>query len=138
MEKMREITLIRVATSEKGTFGVLIDQEENMPFALTLELPWEDNQVNISCIPPGIYLCDTVNSPRFGYTFQVSHVEGRSHILFHRGNYKKDTKGCILIGEQFEDDIILASRAGYREFMFRLKGCLNFQLTIKECYQQEE
>jgi len=122
------ITLHRIASGANGTFGVLIEGE--MPFALTLEPPWKDNQKFISCIPAGIYACESVNSPRFGYTFQVNGVEDRTHIVFHCGNYHSDTKGCILVGEKFDDHGILASKEGYKEFMFRLKGYESFTLDI--------
>ncbi len=125
----KKIILARIATGKDGTFGVLIDG--NIPFALTLEPPWRDNQKNISCIPGGSYQCDSVNSPRFGYTFSVLHVPDRTHIVFHCGNYTKDTKGCILVGEQFQNDGLLASRDGYKEFMFRLKDYESFSLEIK-------
>ena len=129
---MKTLTLTRVAEGSSGTFGVLID--EGIPFALTLEPPWKNNEKNISCIPMGEYECADTNSVKFGYTFEVKDVPGRSHILFHTGNYTHNTKGCILVGEQFEDDCIHASAKGYKEFMSRLVGCGNFILKITEAY----
>ncbi len=128
----KRLKLIRVSTMENGTFGVLLDGA--MPFAVTLEPPWVDNQKNISCIPKGEYQCESVNTERFGYTFMVKDVPNRTGILFHKGNYEDDTAGCILVGEQFENDGVLASRAGYREFMARLSGCHNFTLEIVEAW----
>lgn len=137
---MKTIILKRVASTSQGTFGVLmedvgtLDQPvEGVPFALTLEPPWKDNLVNISSIPEGTYYCYEYNSPRFGYTYQVEQVPGRTHILFHKGNYTHNTKGCILVGEQFEDDCLRASAAGYKEFMFRLRGEGSFMLNIINC-----
>ena len=123
-----KIRLVRISTGQKGTFGVLTDG--NIAFALTLEPPWKNNQTFISCIPEGIYNCESVNSVRFGYTFEIKDVPSRTHILFHCGNNQRNTKGCVLVGEQFENDGILASRAGYKEFMFRLKDYEAFPLEI--------
>lgn len=64
----------------------------------TLELPWHDNQTNISCIPEGTYKVQIHNSPRFGNCLKVLNVPNRTDILIHSGNTDKDTKGCILIG----------------------------------------
>ena len=75
--------LKRVEHSDKCTRGVLIHEDEII--ALTLENPWRDNTPNISCIPIGTYLCKRVDSPKFGDTFEVSDVSGRTHILFHSG-----------------------------------------------------
>ena len=74
----------RVSHLEHATFGVLLD-DHMVPFAATLEEAWVRNTPNISCIPPGMYTCRRVDSPKFGDTFEVADVPGRSHILFHKG-----------------------------------------------------
>ncbi len=129
------LDLIRVGMSEAGTFGVL--RIGQVPFALTLEPPWRDNEPNISCIPPTEYVCRRVHSQQFGETFEVQGVERRSHILFHKGNTLANTKGCILVGEEFAVDqhgtpIITASDKGYKEFMTKLAGLDEFTLRITE------
>jgi len=79
------ISIKRNYTGKLGTFGTI--QEENQPpFALTLEREWHLNERNISCIPAGNYQCKRVQSPKFGNTFEVKDVPHRSHILFHKGN----------------------------------------------------
>ena len=126
------MTLKRVTTIEDGTFGVFID--ELVPFALTLELPWKDNKPWVSCVPSGIYICKRIKSPKFGNTFEITDVPGRYDILLHRGNIKKNTQGCVCVGEQFEylfDKVaVLASTKGFKEFMSRLKGEDIFSLLI--------
>lgn len=64
----------------------------------TLELPDLGNQQNISCIPEGGYEVHRIYSPKFGKCFHLQDVPGRSEILIHKGNYNKDTHGCILVG----------------------------------------
>lgn len=129
-----DITLKRIAMADCGTFGVLIT--DGIPFALTLEREWKNNQQNVSCIPSGTYVCKRIWSPKFGGTFEVMTVPERSHILFHKGNLEDDSHGCILIGEQYESlngvPGILASRKGYSEFIGKLKDKNNFQLIIEE------
>jgi len=129
------IDLVRVGSSAAGTFGVL--RRGQVPFALTLERPWQDNQANVSCIPPSEYVCKRARSPRFGETFEVMGVDRRSHILFHKGNTIGDTQGCILVGEEFSVDdngtpVLAASARGYGEFMGILKGYDEFVLRIQE------
>lgn len=65
---------------------------------LTLELPDLGNQKRISCIPEGKYKVHRIYSPKFGTCFHVQDVPGRTGILIHKGNYTKDTSGCILVG----------------------------------------
>ncbi len=127
---MLTIDLIRVGQSDMGTFGVL--RIGQVPFALTLEQPWRDNDTNVSCIPPTEYVCRRVSSQKFGNTFEVQGVERRSHILFHKGNTLADTHGCILVGEQFDGTRLAHSGAGYQEFMTKLTGLGEFTLRIME------
>ena len=77
---------------------VVFDGKEILLKVLTLELPDLGNQKNISCIPEGKYKVHRIYSPKFGNCFHVQDVPGRSAILIHRGNYTKDTRGCILVG----------------------------------------
>ena len=128
--------LVRVASNDIATYGVLIQGE--IPFAVTLERPWLENRSMESCIQAGAYECKRVSSPKFGNTFEVTNVPGRSAILFHRGNLADDSHGCILVGEQFNPVLgkpgITASREGFDEFL-KLTGITDsFPLTIQEAY----
>jgi len=99
-----------------------------------IELPWVKNTRNISCIPAGEYKINPVNSNRFGLTYEVADVVGRSHILFHKGNTVNDTEGCILPCSYFgtlNDNIAgLASGKAYNKLMNMLDG-EKHKLTIE-------
>ena len=140
---MRTLQLIRVALTDKATYGVLL--HDGIPFAVTLERPWLNNQQSISCIPVGTYTClrcsaspdyGYKDSPKFGNTFQVYAVPGRGNILFHKGNLEDDTHGCILVGEAFNPVKgklgITSSKEGFAEFFMLLTGVDEFTLVIKE------
>ena len=131
---MMTLTLKRVARDDYGTFGVLIHNDT--PFAVTCEDLWRENSPNISCIPVGMYRCVRVQSPKFGNTFEVTGVEGRTHILFHKGNTEDDTHGCVLIGERFEalngKTAVLDSGSGFGEFMRLMEDVDSFPLHIME------
>lgn len=128
------LDLIRVGQSPRGTFGVL--RFGAVPFVLTLERPWQDNEPNVSCIPPGRYRCGRVRSPKFGETFEVQNVPHRTHVLFHRGNTTEDTQGCILVGEEFsgtfEKPMIVSSQRGFLELMTLMDGITTFELQVTD------
>lgn len=90
----------------------------------------------MSCIPTGTYKALRHVSPRFGETFQLQDVPGRSEILFHKGNIDDDTHGCILVGEQFNpvngEDGIAASKEGFAEFMATVRGLNEIEVVIKD------
>jgi hypothetical protein len=62
----------------------------------TIELPWEDNLPQHSCIPEGRYELKKRYSTRFGQHLLVDHVPGRELILVHPANDAlKELRGCI-------------------------------------------
>lgn len=134
------LDLIRVGSSSRGTFGVL--RYGMVPFVLTLEPPWKNNQQKISCIPPGRYTCRRVRSPRFGWTFQIMDVPERTHVLFHRGNFLYETEGCVLVAEEFsgtwDKPFLASSERGFNEFLKLMDGVLEFQLNIVDVPPVEE
>ncbi len=105
-----------------------------VPFCLTLERKWVDNKVGESCILSGAYICQRVNSPKFGETFEVKNVPNRTAILFHKGNIMDDSHGCIILGEQFEPlegkNAVISSGKAFIEFIQRTQGINEFDLFI--------
>jgi len=129
---MIKIQLIRKQASNIGTKGLLICKAPEL-LLYTMENPWLDNKPQESCIPTGIYGCEIVQSPRFGRVYGVKEVTGRSHILFHAGNYPRDTRGCILLGQTgaFLSPYMFIgnSQKALNEFMDKLDG-KPFELEI--------
>ena len=93
--------LIREEMSSHGTFGRFVYSDSG-DSCYCGELPWKDNQNDISCIPAGIYRC----TRRSANKWMVHDVPGRTAIQMHIGNwcgdvklgYKSDVEGCILLG----------------------------------------
>lgn len=80
----------------EGTNGILSINEEPVPLCYTIELPWRNNGVNISCIPAGTYVVKERYSPKFKWHLHVQKVPGRSLILFHPANHALlELQGCI-------------------------------------------
>lgn len=90
--------LVRYRHTKTHTYGVLMVGDIML---FTLELPWLNNQQNISCIPPGDYIVNYLHrsgSGKFNRVYHVTDVPGRSGILFHAGNVPSQIQGCILPG----------------------------------------
>ena len=98
----------------------------------TMERAWENNEKYISCIPKGNYLCKRVDSPRWGNTCEVSDVVNRTDVLFHKGNYPKDSQGCILLGERADSraKAVWSSADAMRRFCKVLEGKDEFTIRI--------
>ncbi len=62
----------------------------------TIELPWLNNQRQISCIPEGSYELVKRYSPKFGWHLHLQGVKGRDMILIHPANNAIiELRGCI-------------------------------------------
>ena len=70
----------------KGLLTVF-DGIEDVFSCKTLELPWKDNQHNISCIPENKYYCEKHIRPSGAKSFLVKDVPDRTDILIHSGNF---------------------------------------------------
>ncbi len=96
----------------------------------TLELPWRNNQRNISSIPAGIYALEERRSTRHKSHYHVKDVPNRDYILVHIGNSPKDTAGCILVGKTNGDNYISESGDTLKKLRKELKGCKDIQLKV--------
>jgi len=128
------VELIRLENSmEHGTFGVLKIEKEL--FCFTLERPWIMNRTDVSCIPVGQYLCSKYGSKKHGTTFEVVNVPDRLYIIFHAGNVKEDSKGCIILGSKLGNfngsRAVLDSKLAMKAFRSRLEKVGQFHLTVK-------
>lgn len=85
-----ELELFRTYDPE-GTNGEL-----KLVVCNTIELPWLQNQRNVSCIPEGRYELRKRFIKKFGLHLLVVDVPDRSWILIHPANdAKTQLKGCI-------------------------------------------
>ena len=132
------LLIIRDTFTSKSVLGKLYCNGEFM--AHTLELPWKDNQKGVSCIPHGNYKCRVRyrnESGNYDYVhLLVQDVKDRSYILFHRGNYPSDSRGCILTGTHRAQtpDKILESKIAHTylmNYLFNNNLSENINLTIK-------
>lgn len=68
-----------------------------------LELPWRNNERQVSCIPEGMYKTKKRISAKYDEHFHLLDVPNRSWILIHHGNFPEDVLGCILVGRNHVD-----------------------------------
>lgn len=128
------VYLRRMYTSEEGTFGALFIG--GRPFCVTCEDPWKNNEVGVSCIPKGTYLCTPHNGQKYKGVWILNEVPGRSAILIHAGNTKEDTRGCILVGTSFGVVDKLSAIINSRTALNALRKTLpsRFYLVIEQCF----
>jgi len=136
------VNLCRMKRGDQGTRGILFADSFSCH---TLELPWRENQRNISCIPAGEYKVRLRISPKYGQVYHVKEVPNRSYILIHSGNvagdttlgYRTNVNGCILLGAVrgllWNQWAVLNSRITIRRFMTHME-LEPFILKIHEAF----
>ena len=132
---MVNLLLIRDTFTENSTIGELFINGER--FCDTLENPGVTNKKNISCIPEGEYpvrlRLARESATREYLHLLVQDVPNRDYILFHRGNFPKDTRGCILLGQGTQQDVVNNSTLAMDLVMKEILnlGGTNINLIIK-------
>lgn len=124
------ISLVRHSYAEAGTLGVLMVGGRRF---FTVECPWLQNRVGVSCIPEGLYECKRVESPRFGGTFEIV-VPGRTHILFHAANFPDELSGCVALGLRADERCfaVRQSRKAVQSFLHILEDINVFTLHVSQ------
>lgn len=91
-----DVRLVRGKGDAKQTPGIMTILATGW-WCNTLELPWLNNQHDISCIPTGIY---HVSLRPFKNTtmYQILDVLNRTGIFIHFGDFFFNVLGCILQG----------------------------------------
>lgn len=88
-----ELELFRTYHTD-GTNGKLFNNTRFLCY--TIELPWLDNQPQVSCIPEGKYELKKRYSPKFKKHLLLKDVKDRALILLHPANDAlKELRGCI-------------------------------------------
>ena len=88
---MLTITRKKLDDRMAGTFYLPDGSEHH-----TIELPWRDNQVNVSCIPEGEYFFERDEYGKHQW-FKILDVPNRTHIEMHVGTKPSHSNGCILM-----------------------------------------
>lgn len=125
------VYLNRFVSSDKGTFGALVVDDE--PICVTVERPWLNNQHNISCIPVGDYQCIQHNTIKFPDTWEVTGVPDRDAILIHAANTYPDVEGCVGVGNSFGNMNNLPAVINSTMTMTKLRNFLpkTFELRVR-------
>lgn len=82
-------------------------------------------------IPAGTYDITLYQSPHFGKLVPLLHgVSGYEAIEIHTGNYRRDTKGCVLVGLKQNGNSIESSSLAFTLLMGVLDQATSIQISI--------
>lgn len=129
-----------IAYRPDGVFSELYNGADL--FCSTLEHAYQNEVAWIPKIPRGAtYTCKrgmhnlvTYNKGLPFETFEVTGVAGHTGILFHPGNFNRDSSGCILVGKELKQGVewwITHSKDQFASFMKTLEGIDEFSLRVE-------
>lgn len=95
-----KIEVVRTYFNQNYTKGIML--VDNKFFGYTLE-PQRKGSDEISClnrcIDMGKYVAEYEYSPKFKqHLIELKNVPNHTEIKIHSGNYRSNTRGCILVG----------------------------------------
>jgi hypothetical protein len=96
------IEVVRQHADSRCTSGYLKVDGETIGYSV--ELPYLDNQPEISAIPVGEYDA-SLRADKGRIRIQLKGVPGRELIQLHVGNTRDDIRGCIIMGETLSDSL---------------------------------
>lgn len=135
---MQEYQLIRNVSTPEGTSGLWWREGFELS---TIELPWKQNEPDMSCIPDDDYICVPFDSPMHGKVFRLERVVARTNIEIHIMNwagdssrgYRTDSEGCIGVGTRIgrlAGQLAVLSSAVAMEMLRKDCGNKPFKLEI--------
>lgn len=132
-----------------GIYGNFQFSSDHVPFMVTLSHAYPTpSGTYMPIVTPGTYQClrglHKLDDGVEFETFEIIGVKGHTGLLFHSGNFQKDTKGCTLCGASvarydsdhdgkitpMDDSMLLRSKITFAAWMKRLDGVTSFMLEV--------
>lgn len=122
-----------------GIFGELLDEKGSL-VAVTLEHAYYQDGKFYPKMPQGTYECKRGLHRLHGMindfeTFEIAEIPEHTNILFHQGNWNKDSEGCVLLGKRIGPmlnggEMICDSKKAFDAFMALQEGMDTFTLVV--------
>lgn len=127
-----KIEVIRTYFNQNYTKGIML--VDDTFFGYTLE-PQRKGSSEVSylnrCIDTGIYVAKYEYSPKFKqHLIELKNVPNHIEIKIHAGNFRRDTRGCILVGKRSEVGRVLDSRIAVDMINTMAKNAKNNNVRI--------
>lgn len=121
------ITVERMKFTDVSTIGEIRVDGELLCYCLEPSTR-KGNPSGIVSIPQGKYQITMTDEPQtpkeleFGFALpHIENVPGREAIEIHPGNTAADTKGCILPGMRWDNDVVYDSRKAFGYLVTTIK-----------------
>ena len=109
----------------------LEDKDRGLTQDMTLEKIQELKIKGKTAIPAGSYQVIITWSNRFKRNLPlVKNVPGYDGIRIHPGNTSNDTDGCLLLGTEAKEDMVLNSREAFAALLAKIESVINKETVM--------
>ena len=127
-----KIEVVRTYFSQNYTKGIMLVDNEFFGYTLEPQRKGSNETSYLNrCIDAGKYVAVYEYSPKFKhYLIELKDVRNHTEIKIHTGNFRKDTRGCILVGLRSVVGSILDSKIAVDMINTMAKNAKNSKVKI--------
>ena len=116
-----KIDVVRTYFTRELTKGIMFVDDVFLGYTLepNIKTPNEQSPIN-HCIATGSYQARYEYSVKFKeHLIELKRVPNHDEIKIHAGNFRRDTRGCILVGKNSGKNCVIRSRSALAEVNVR-------------------
>lgn len=128
-----KIEVIRTYYNQNYTRGVMLVDNEFFGYTLEPQIKGSNERSYLNrCISEGKYVAEYEYSPKFKqHLIELKNVPNHTEIKVHSGNFRRDTRGCILVGKRSDVGRVLDSRIAVDMLNTLAKNAKNNNVKIE-------
>lgn len=128
-----EIEVIRTYFNQNYTKGIMLVDDKFFGYTLEPQIKGNDEIRYLNrCIDTGKYVAKYEYSPKFKQNLiELKNVPNHTEIKIHSGNFRSDTRGCILVGLRSDVGCVLDSKIAVEMLNTMAKNAKNSNVKIE-------
>ena len=128
-----KIEVIRTYFNQNYTKGVMLVDDEFFGYTLEPQTKGSNERSYLNrCIDTGKYVAEYEYSAKFKqHLIELKNVPNHTEIKIHAGNFRRDTRGCILVGIRSDVGCVLDSRLAVELLNIMAKNAKNSNVKIE-------
>lgn len=128
-----KIEVVRTYFNQNFTKGIMLVDDKFFGYTLEPQIKGNNETSYLNrCINAGKYVAEYEYSAKFKkHLIELKNVRNHTEIKIHSGNFRKDTRGCILVGLRSDVGCVLDSRLAVDMLNDMAKNAKNSNVKIE-------
>ena len=139
-----KIEVVRTYFNQNYTKGIMFVDDEFFGYTLEPQKKGSNETSYLNrCIDTGKYVAVYEYSPKFKqHLIELKNVRNHTEIKIHAGNFRRDTRGCILVGKRSDVGCVLDSRLTVDMINNMAKNAKNsnvkIEVEVRDCLFRDD